>query len=140
MVLAVVVGIAVCVALAFVWLRAGDPLAQTLRRADDGPVAVNLAEVYGVDASSFAVQCAYQSDEEAVEALGVSSAEDLSLLDAKEVVYFRSADASVTLPANVTLCDGVRKLTWMPVANVCFTAHGEFTPGEKLWRGTVCPQ
>ncbi|MCI6206402.1 MAG: hypothetical protein MR654_05720 [Corynebacterium glucuronolyticum] len=35
-------------ALALVWLRAGDPLAQTLQQADDGPVAVNLAEVYGI--------------------------------------------------------------------------------------------
>ncbi|MCI6206078.1 MAG: hypothetical protein SPK00_07665 [Corynebacterium glucuronolyticum] len=45
-------------------------------------------------------------------------------------MYFRSADTPVTLP-------DMRKLTWMPVTNACFTAHGEFTPGEKLWRGTV---
>ncbi|EPD69212.1 hypothetical protein HMPREF1219_01437 [Corynebacterium pyruviciproducens ATCC BAA-1742] len=68
-------------------------------------MTVNIAEIYHVNATEFAVQCGYQSNSDASRPLGISArqARDLKNNDADEAVYFRDENSLllkvVTLPA-----------------------------------------
>ncbi|EEI64195.1 hypothetical protein I6J21_10895 [Corynebacterium glucuronolyticum] len=136
-------GLTLFVIFCVVWLWNADPLKQALTRAsaENPPVAVNLAEIYHLNATEIAVQCGYQSNSDASRALGISArqARDLKNNDADEVVYFRDARSSllkvVTLPSNAKICDDITSLTWIPNTPVCFTPD-ERWPG--LWRGRLC--
>lgn len=137
---------AVCLlfAAAVVWHRNKDPLARTLTGVT-APIEVDMASTYRVDATDFALQCGYQSDQEAADALEIpkEKAQDLTWIDSREVLYFRGNDSSsvkvITLPENVRLCLGIPEhLTWMPLTSICFTPYSDYQPGQKLWHGTLC--
>jgi len=124
-----------------VWWLNRDPLATTLA-GETAPIELDMAKTYRVDATEFALQCGYQSDQEAADALGIpkEKAQDLTWTDSREVLYFRGNDSSllktITLPENVRLCLSIPEhLTWLPLTTMRFTPQGDYKPGQKLWRG-----
>ncbi|MHA6554946.1 hypothetical protein ACX3U9_03190 [Corynebacterium pyruviciproducens] len=80
-------GLTLFVIFCVAWMWNADPLKQALTRvsAEGSPVTVNLAEIYYVNATEFAVQCGYQSISDASRALGISP---LNNEDADEAVHF----------------------------------------------------
>lgn len=98
-----------------------------------------MAKTYQVDATEFALQCGYQSDQEAADALGIpkEKAQDLTWTDSREVLYFRSNDSSllktITLPENVRLCLSIPEhLTWLPLTTMRFTPQGDYKPRAEV--------